>query len=172
MFGVKTKKSNIVALISGIIGVIVLALKVFKVLPDKDMYTLLSLIFLLLGFALYLRPKMKLMKAQTSVFQEYRERLYTEMTKGYTKNFDMTEIMFEEDENGIMHYKSISFEKLNFEEFKYVVKQLLQDFVIIVYGEEIDKGYNIKVESFTVRVKKNNGEILESKIVEDYKLVK
>ena len=71
MFGIKTKKTYIFALILGIIGVVVLCLKIFKVLPEKDMYTLLALIFLLSAFALYLRPKMKLMKAQTAILQEY-----------------------------------------------------------------------------------------------------
>lgn len=172
MFGIKTKKTYIFALILGIIGVVVLCLKIFKVLPEKDMYTLLALIFLLSAFALYLRPKMKLMKAQTAILQEYREKLLTEMTSGYKKNFDLKDITFKQDENGSYHYKNVSFENLTFEEFKYVIKHLLQDFILIVYGVEADKGWDIKIETFTVKVEMNNGEILESNIVEGYKLVK
>lgn len=174
MFGIKTKKNNIIALISGIIGVVILALKVFKVLEDKDTITLLALIFLLLGFALYLRPKMKLMKAQVAALQEYREKLFTEMTNGYKKKIDIDSIEFTEDENGVMHYKNISFESLNYEEFLYVVKELLKEFILIVYGQEEKgkKGYTITIPTFVVKVKKYNGDILESKILDNYKLIK
>lgn len=172
MFGIKTKKTYIFALILGIIGVVVLALKIFGVFEEKDLYTLLALIFLLSAFALYLRPKMKLMKAQTAILQEYREKLYTEMTFGYKKNFDMTEITFKQDANGSYLYKNVKFDNLTFDEFKYVIKQLLKDFILIVYGEEVNKGWKIKVETFTVKVEMNNGEVLESNIVENYNFVK
>ena len=112
------------------------------------------------------------MKAQTAILQEYREKLYTEMTFGYKKNFDMTEITFKQDANGSYLYKNVKFDNLTFDEFKFVIKQLLKDFILIVYGEEVNKGWKIKVETFTVKVEMNNGEVLESNIVDNYNFVK
>ena len=53
-----------------------------------------------------------------------------------------------------MHYKNISFESLNYEEFLYVVKELLKEFILIVYGQEEKgkKGYTIIIPTFVVTV--------------------
>ena len=121
MFGIKHKKSDIIALIFGICGIIILALKVFKVLEDDSLYTLLSLVLMLFAFSLYLRPKMKYMKVYAEVLGKYREKLYTEITKECKRSIEVRKVEFIEDDSGIMHCKDLSFEGLTLEEFKKVV---------------------------------------------------
>lgn len=172
MFGVNVKRSNIIALILGIIGIICLALKVFKVFPDEELYTLIALVFLLFGFALYLRPKMKIMKNKSTYLMKYRENFYNELSKQNKKMTELKEVVFEEKADGI-YYGSVSFAGLSFKEFEILTKEMLRDFVMIVYGEPCEKGYpnKAKVETFVVKVKKKDGSVLESKMVEDYKIL-
>ena len=135
MFGIKTRGYNISALIFGILGVACLSLKVFKVLDD-DIYTLLALVLLLFGFALYLRPKMKKMKVVSEILSMYREKLYTEITKKCKKSIDVKEVTFTQDNDFVMHCGEVAFENLTFEEFRKIAYELLKDFVIVCYSED------------------------------------
>lgn len=174
MFNVKFKTSYIIALVLGVLGVTCLVLKVFKVLPSDNLYTLIALVFLLFAFALYLRPKMLLMKKQSQYLQLYREKVYTEMTKNCKNEYKETELTLYEDDNGVIHYGDVSFEGLSYKEFQYIMKELLKDFFIIVYGcgEKPSERYNSRVMEFTVKLKMKNGEIIESKIIDNYKIKK
>lgn len=167
MFKVNVKKHLICALILGIIGVIILALKVFKVLTS-DLYTLLSLVFLLFAFALYLRPKMKIMKNKSDYLIEYREQFYNILQKT-NKRFDkINEITFD-CIDGVYYFKDLSFEKLNEKEFQIIAYEMVKDFVCLVYGKD-EKLKEATIESFTVKIKKED-KIEEYKIIDNYKIM-
>ena len=64
MFGIKKKVYYIFALVLGIIGIIILGLKLFNVLPNEEIVTLVALIFLLLGFVLYVSQNVKILNVK------------------------------------------------------------------------------------------------------------
>lgn len=185
MFGIKHKKSDIIALIFGICGIIILALKVFKVLEDDSLYTLLSLVLMLFAFSLYLRPKMKYMKVYAEVLGKYREKLYTEITKECKRSIEVRKVEFIEDDNGIMHCKDLSFEGLTLEEFKKVVMDLLNDFCKVCYAMDYEKikeaktkeekkelKIKSKIDEFKIMIFFNNDKVVEKYLIKDYKFVK
>lgn len=181
MFGIKKKGCYIVALISAIIGIVVLALKVCKVFPDDTLYTLISLVFLLLGFAIYLRPALKTIKVIQATNQQYRTALYTIITKDSSKNkIDLSELVFEEKEidgTSRMTYTSIKtqevfiFDTLTLKEAQVIALSLLRDFAMIVYGvSETNKKKIVKasVPSFDIKFKYLNGEEMNYPLIRDY----
>lgn len=185
MFGIKYKKSNIFALIFGISGIIILALKVFKVFPDDSLYTLLALVLMLFAFSLYLRPKMKFMKAYAEVLSKYREKLYTEITKECKRSIAIRKVEFIEDENDVMHCGGISFDGLTLREFQKVIIDLLKDFCKMCYAvdyEEIKTAktkeekkelkVKSKIDEFKIVIFFNNDKVVEKYLIKDYKFIK
>ena len=171
MFGVNKKAYYICALISGIIGVLVLGLKVFKVLPDEAMYTLISLIFLMLGFVIYIRPATKLLNIKMNLSNQFRNDLYDELTKG---NKYPTEVQFYENENNELQFNNMTFTGLTIEEAKVILISLLSDYVRIIFGvmdEKKKKFIKATIEKFTVEIIKKDSTKLYLEIIKDYKFM-
>lgn len=166
MFRVNVKKHLIIALILGIIGVVLLFLKIIKVLPDENLYTLVALVFLLFGFALYLRPKMKIMKNKSEYLLKYREGFYNELLKDIKNITDIKEIDFYEKDNKF-YYKNYAFEGLTKEEFLILIKDMLKDFITICFGEGDSKSKKTKIDSLSCKLQLEDGKVLESKLIED-----
>lgn len=167
MFGINKKVYYILALISGIIGIIVLGLKVFKVLPDEELYTLISLVFLMLGFVLYIRPAVKTLNIQMNLCNHYRNNFFNELTK---ENYD-TEINLFENEDGFLQYKEFIFEGLTVEDAAVIAILLLNDYVRIIFGvmdERKKKFIKAQIESFTVKITKKDNTFLYRELIKDY----
>ena len=104
MFGVNVKRNLIIALIFGLSGVVMLFLKIIKVLPEENLYTLISIVLLLFGFVFYLRPKKNIMKNKSSYLLKYREGFYSEITRKNKNLNELREITFIEKDNNIIYY--------------------------------------------------------------------
>lgn len=172
MFGINKKAYHICALIFGMIGIVVLGLKVFKILSDEVTYTLISLIFLMLGFVLYIRPSIKLMNIKMELCQKYRNDLYNELTKD---NKYETNIKFYENESGEIQYKEFKFSGLTFEEAQVILIMLLNDYVKIVFGimdEKKRRFTGASVKEFIIEIEKKNKEKLYKDFVRENKFVK
>ena len=144
MFGIKTKVYNIIAIIFGLLGIIVLALKVFGVLPlaswegviDGTTLTLFSLVLFMIGIVVYMRPKMKKLKVINNLTSKFRNDLYSELTKG---NELPDTVKFYQNEDGLLQTGSFAFEGLKFSDALVVMDSLMKDYVMIVYGILDDK---------------------------------
>lgn len=172
MFGINKKGYYISALIFGIIGVVLLGLKVFKVFPDETTYTLISLIFLMLGFVLYIRPSIKLMNLKMELTQKYRNDFYNELTKD---NKYENYLKFYENESGEIQYKKFKFSGLTFEEAQVILILLLNDYVKIVFGimdEKKRKFIGANINEFIIEIEKKNGEKLYKDFIRDAKFIK
>lgn len=180
MFGIRKKAWYITALTSAIIGVIILALKTFNVLPlqswegvlDRSAITLIALIFMLFGFICYMRPSMKMIKVMTELSDTYRDDLYTELMKN---NKIPKEAYFFENDDHKLQTGDFVFSTLTFEEGLYLMHHLMKDFVMIVFGELDEKKRHIvkaKVEFFNCEIQKQDGNVATLTLVKDYKFVK
>lgn len=180
MFGIKTKVYNIVALVFGCLGIVVLALKVFGVLPleswkdtiDKTTMTLISLVLFMIGIVVYMRPKMKKIKKVQEYSNEYRNDLYMEITKG---NKLPQTVHFIQNEEGKLGIGNFTFERLNFNDALYILDALMKDYVMIVYGVLDDKKRKIvssKIEYFEYTVSDNKGKELVRKLIENNVFIK
>ena len=171
MFGINKKAYYICALICGIIGIIVLALKVFGVF-DETTYTLISLIFLMTGFVLYIRPNTKLMTLKMELCQKYRNDLYNELTKD---NKYETDLKFYENEKGEIQYKNFKFEGLTFDEAKAILVMLLSDYVRIVFGimdEKKRKFIGANIKEFKIEIVKKDNQSLYKNFISENKFIK
>lgn len=171
MFGVNVKRNLIIALIFGLSGVVMLFLKIIKVLPEENLYTLISIVLLLFGFVFYLRPKKNIMKNKSSYLLKYREGFYSEITRKNKNLNELKEITFIEKDNNIIYYNNFAFEGLNRKEFVIISKEMLKDFVMICFGEGDEKSHKAKIESFSVKLILKDGKELESKLIEDYRIL-
>ena len=172
MFGVRKKVYYIFALISGAIGVLVLGLKVFGILPNEQTYTLISLIFLMLGFVLYIRPAIKIMTLKMELCQRYRNDLYNELMKD--NKFD-NYLKFHQNEQGEIEYKKFKFTGLTFKEAEIILVMLLNDYVKIIFGVMDDKKKKFikaNIESFKIELIMNDNKILYKEFIKDYNFIK
>lgn len=183
MFKVNRKPYYIIALISAICGIIVLGLKVFKVLPEDELYTLISLCLLLLAFVLYLRPALKTIKTIQALHQQYRSLFYGAITKDCKGNkIDFNSLtLFENDEHKLSYAGNTKevfvFDSLTFEEGLVIMLSEMKDFVMIVFGVSDNTKKKVKftkanIKSFTVNVKKLDGKVLEYPLIIDGKFIK
>ena len=179
-YGIKTKTNNIIALILGIIGVIVLILKVTKVLAD-DFYTLVSLIFFLLGFAFFLRPKSKIVKKESDLILKYREEIYKEMVKDCKRDINVKNITFKEDEDGKFSFNDIYFNELSRSDFFRLITKIIDEFIDIFYKvdtskmtkEEKKQNKNKTViDSFEIIVIFKDGKEYREKKIDNYQIIK
>lgn len=171
MYGVNVKRNLIIALIFGLSGVVMLFLKVIKVLPDDNLYTLISIVLLLFGFVFYLRPKKNIMKNKSQYLIKYREGFYNELTKQNKNLNELKEITFNEKEDGVIYYNNFAFAGLNRKEFSVIAQEMLKDFVMICFGEGDEKSNKAKIESLSVKLVLNDGRELKSKLIEEYKII-
>ena len=172
MFGINKKVYYICALISGVIGVIVLGLKIFGVLPNEQTYTLISLIFLMLGFVLYIRPAIKIMTLKMDLCQKYRNDLYNELMKD--NKFD-NYLKFYQNEQGEIEYKKFKFANLTLQEAEIILVMLLNDYVKIVFGvmdEKKKKFIKANIESFKIEIVMKDNKILYKEFIKNYKFIK
>lgn len=171
MFGINKKAYYISALISGVVGVIVLGLKVFKVLPNEAMYTLIALIFLMLGFVLYIRPAIKLLNMKMNLSNQFRNDFYNELTKN---NRYETDLKLFENENHQLQYNNFIFTGLTLEEAKIILISLVSDYVRIIFGVMDDKKKKFikaNVEKFSIEITKQDNTKLYMEFIKDYKLI-
>lgn len=180
MFGIKTKVYNIFALIFALLGIIVLALKVFGILPleswngiiDQTTMTLISLVLFLIGIIFYIRPKMKKLKKTQELTNSYRNAFYAEITKG---NKLPETISLYQNKDGYLQYDSFVFEGLNFSDALVIMDALMKDYVMVVYGVLDEKNRKIthsKIECYEYTVKDINDKVLTRKLIENYIFIK
>lgn len=169
MYGAKIKKHLIIALITGLIGVIIIFLKIIKVIPSENIYTLLAVCFMLFGFAFYLRPKMLVLKNKTKYLLQYREGFYKELDETFKKNKNKYEIVFEQ-KNNIIYYNKFAFDNLNLNEFIDLSHDLLKDFVMIFYCKD-EKTKEARIETLNAELILEDGKRYETKVIDNYKIL-
>lgn len=172
MFGIKKKVYYIFALVLGIIGIIILGLKVFNVLPNEAIVTLVALIFLMLGFVLYIRPNVKILNLKMSLCDQYRNDFYNELMKD---NKYETELSFFENEDHQLQYKKFIFNGLSIDEAQVISVLLLNDYVRIVFGvmdEKKKKFIKATIEKFSIVIKRTDNKVLYKDFIKNYNFVK
>ena len=189
MFGIKNKVYNIFALIFSVSGITVLALNLFKVFGDNKetnmIFTLASIVSMLLAFALYLRPKSKLMQIVSKVESEYRASVYTLLTKDSMPNkLTVSKALLRETSDN--HIKLVSqknekdeliLDSLSFDEGLYIIIKLLEEFSNVMYAkidennklEKYKKPVDANIESFEIELVYLNGEVKTRKLIDNFK---
>ena len=173
MFGIKTKVYNSFAIIFGLLGIIVLALKVFDILPlpswegiiEGTTLTLMSLVLFLIGVVIYMRPKMKKLRVMNDLANRYRNDLYAELTKD---NKLPDTVYFYQNEEGFLQTGDFVFDGLKFGDALVIMDHLMKDYVMIVYGILDEKKKKIaasKIEYFEYTVKDNNNKEVKRVLV-------
>ena len=179
-YGINTKNSKILAIISTIIGVVILVLKLTKVLKD-DYFTMVAVIFFLLAFAIYLRPKSKIIKRESELILKYREDLYREMTKDCKKEINVKNITFIEDEFGKFSFGKIIFDNLSKQDFFTLSTKLINDFIEIFYRVDTSKmskeekkinKNKATIDNFEIIVKFNDKTEYHEKKIDNYIIIK
>lgn len=185
MFKVHKKLFFVLALISMILGILALAfvvfdmIKYFPIVLDKDeaeiesiqnIIRLISLIFMLLVVAFYLRPKMKLLKVMTKLKDQYRYDFFELILSDSSKRkIDITEVTLKEN-SGHLEFtpkkkaETLVFENLTVNEAVFLTLDLLREFSYAMYAKvEMVKGKpsrklstDAMIDSFTVRYELNN----------------
>ena len=190
MFGIKKKVYDIIALVFSASGIILLALNIFNAFgDDKQNHMIInlgSIVLLLLAFAIYLRPKTKLMQIEQKYQSEYRSELYTLITKGSSRNkLDVRKVTLKENEDHHLEVLSnktndkIIISDLSFNEGLYIIMKLLEEFSDVMYGEvdnnskkgKYKKPTKATIDEFEVELIYLNGEIKTRKLIEDYKYI-
>ena len=188
MFGIKKNVYNIIALILSACGITLLALKLYGVFGEEKetnmIFTLSSVVLLLLAFALYLRPKSKMMQVTQSILSKYRTDVYTLIMQDSSKNkVDVRKVIVKEREEGhlmmqsLNEKKEIIFEDLSFAEGLYITIKLVEEFAMVMYAvvDEDKKLAKYKkptvatIDQFELELTYLNGEVKQRKIIEDYK---
>lgn len=179
-YGINTKNSKILAIISTIIGVVILVLKLTKVLKD-DYFTMVAVIFFLLAFAIYLRPKSKIIKRESELILKYREDFYREMTKDCKKEINVKSITFKEDEFGKFSFGKIIFDNLSKQDFFTLSTKLINDFIEIFYRVDTSKmskeekkinKNKATIDNFEIIVKFNDKTEYHEKKIDNYIIIK
>ena len=190
MFGIKKNVYNIIALILSACGITLLALKLFGVFGEEKetnmIFTLSSVVLLLLAFALYLRPKSKMMQVTQSILSKYRTDVYTLIMQDSSKNkVDVRKVIVKEREDGHLMMQSLNgkkeiiFEDLSFAEGLYITIKLVEEFAMVMYAvvDEDKKLAKYKkptvatIDQFELELTYLNGEVKQRKIIEDYKFL-
>ena len=145
MFGIHKKLYNIFALISMIIGIVILALVVFDVFGEnKDLISimnLISLIFLFLSVALYIRPKMKYMKITNQLQNQFRNDLYSIILDD-NKNKIIDKITFVQVDDTLVYQgkkQVFTFEGLSLYEATVIALNLMKELAYIMYAKVDEK---------------------------------
>ena len=189
MFGVRKKVYEILALCFSIIGIVILALTIFNVFGEEKetnmIFTLSSVICLLLAFALYLRPKSKIMNNVQKIESNYRTEVYTLIMKDSTtqNKIDVKRVTVKETEDH--HVKlvqqkgndEIILNDLSFDEGLYIIIRLIEEFGSVMYAviDETKKLSKYKkpsvatIDSFEMEFIYLNGEVKVKKFIENHK---
>lgn len=201
MFGIHKKLFLILALVSMCLGIIALAIPSFELLRYFDflkdntedeilslymVIRLVALILMLLSVALYLRPKMKLMKVLNKISDQYRYDLYNLILMDSSKKkIDIRSVTFEEAGERLTFTpkskkETLVFEDLTTAEATYITLNLMREFSYAMYAKvENDKNgkpsrklsNTALIDEFKVNYIYQNGVTQTKEYIKDYKYI-